>query len=198
MNLKFYKLVLVLGGISLVACKPEVNMPKPRGFFKIDLPEKRSYQTFDSLGFPYTFEYPTYGKIDQDAQLIKEEGQPYWVNVSIPSLNAMIYLSYKSVQPGVSINSLVNESYKLTNAHQKRADFIDAPSITTKSGLNGVFYTVGGDAASTYQFYITDNKKHFMRGSLYFNTLPNADSLAPAAEYLKVDLEHLINSLSFR
>jgi gliding motility-associated lipoprotein GldD len=198
MKLKIYRLALFCGTLGLFACKPEVNMPKPRGYFKIDLPEKRAYQPFDSVGFPYTFEYPVYGKIDQDTAMIKEEGQPYWVNVNIPSLNAVIYLSYKTVLPGVSINSLVNESYKLTNAHQKKADFIDAPSITTPSGLNGVFYTVGGDAASTYQFYVTDNKKHFMRGSLYFNTLPNADSLAPAAAFLKTDLEHLINSLSFR
>lgn len=182
----------------LYGCKPEVTLPKPRGYFKLDLPEKHQYQKFDSTGFPFTFDYPVYGTIVQDTNLIKEENQPYWINISVPQLNAMVYLSYKEIKPGMSLNNLVQESYKLTNAHNTKADFIEAPDFTTPSGLNGVFYTVGGNAASTYQFYVTDNNRHFLRGSLYFNSLPNADSIAPAAEFLKKDIEYMINTLKFR
>ncbi|RYD97427.1 MAG: hypothetical protein EOP54_10920 [Sphingobacteriales bacterium] len=182
----------------LYGCKPEVTLPKPRGYFKLDLPETHTYTKFDSAGFPFTFEYPKYGHIIQDTNLIKEENQPYWINVSVPQLNAMVYLSYKAIRPGVSLNGLVQESYKLTNAHNTKADFIEAPNFTTPSGLRGVFYTVGGNAASAYQFYVTDNKANFIRGSLYFNSQPNADSIAPAAEFLKKDIEHMINTLQFR
>ncbi|RQO31521.1 hypothetical protein DBR32_06075 [Taibaiella sp. KBW10] len=183
---------------AMVACKPETIMPKPRGYFKIDLPEQHTYRTFDSTGFPFTFEYPVYGNVVQDLNLIKEEKEPYWINVSFPSVNAMVYLSYKVIAPGADLNNLVIESYKLTNAHNKKADFIEAPPFTTKSGLEGVFYTVGGNAASVYQFYVTDKSKHFIRGSLYFNSTPNADSIAPAAAFLRKDIEHLIETLKFR
>lgn len=184
--------------LVMASCKPEPSMPKPRGYFKIDLPEQHTYKTFDSAGFPFRFEYPVYGKVVQDLNLIREENQPYWINVSFPDVDAMIYLSYKSITPGSDLNSLVRESYKLTNAHNKKADFIEAPPFTTKSGLEGVFYTVGGNAASVYQFYATDKTKHFIRGSLYFNSRPNADSIAPAAEFLRKDIEHLIETLQFR
>lgn len=181
------------------SCKPTVNLPKPRAYFKLDLPEKHSYQTFDSAGFPFTFEFPTYAKIDQDTNLIKEENQPYWVNVAVPSLNATVYLSYKTIHAGSSLNNLIQESFRLTNAQQSKADFIEAPDFTTPSGLEGVFYTVGGnEAASTYQFFVTDKQKNFIRGSLYFNNRPNGDSVKPAAEFLRKDVEHLINSLKFR
>ncbi|OJV52064.1 MAG: hypothetical protein BGO31_08045 [Bacteroidetes bacterium 43-16] len=192
----------LFAGIALMGllygCKPEVTLPKPRGYFKLDLPEKHQYHKFDSTGFPFTFDYPVYGTIVQDTNLIKEENQPYWINISVPQLNAMVYLSYKEIKPGMSLNNLVQESYKLTNAHNTKADFIEAPDFRTPSGLNGVFYTVGGNAASTYQFYVTDNNRHFLRGSLYFNSLPNADSIAPAAEFLKKDIEYMINTLKFR
>lgn len=199
-NKNSYKLLLgaafLIGALN--SCKPEVSLPKPRGYFKLDLPEKHLYRPFDSLGFPYTFDRPQYANIVQDTDLIKEEGQPYWINVDIPRMNAMIYLSYKTMQPGVSLNSLVQESYKLTSAHKEKADFIDAKEMLTPNGISAVFYTVGGNTASTYQFYATDKEKHFLRGALYFNSRPNADSVAPAAEFLKKDIEHLINSLKFR
>lgn len=183
---------------GLCSCKPEVSLPKPRGYFKLDLPEKHAYQIFDSASFPYTFEYPKYANMVQDSNLIKEENQPYWINVNIPSLNAMVYLSYKTIKPGVSLNSLVQESYRLTSAHKEKADFIDADEFVTPNGSMAMFYTVGGNAASTYQFYVTDRFKHFVRGALYFNSHPNADSVAPAAAFLKKDIEHLINTLKFR
>lgn len=199
-NKNSYNLLLgaALALSALNSCKPEVSLPKPRGYFKLDLPGQHQYRSFDSLGFPYTFDYPEYANIVQDTNLIKEENQPYWINVDIPRVNAMVYLSYKTMQPGVSLNSLVQESYKLTAAHKEKADFIDAQEILTPNGLSAVFYTVGGDAASTYQFYATDKEKHFLRGALYFNSRPNADSVAPAAAFLKKDIEHLINSLKFR
>ena len=61
--------------LFMESCKPEPSMPKPRGYFKIDLPEEHAYKTFDSAGFPFRFEYPVYGKVVQDLNLIKEENQ---------------------------------------------------------------------------------------------------------------------------
>ena len=39
--------------------------PKPKGYFKIDLP-KRFYQPFDEAGFPYRFEYPAYATVSKE------------------------------------------------------------------------------------------------------------------------------------
>lgn len=191
-------LLAITGLLGVASCRPEVAVPKPRGYYKIDLPAEHTYQKFDDAKFPYSFEYPTYAQITQDTNLIKEENEPYWINVKFPDLNATIYLSYKQIKAGQNISQLINESYNLSYKHEVRADFIDAPEFVTGNGLSGVFYTVGGNAASLYQFYATDSVKNFMRGSLYFEVTPNTDSLKPAAEYLKVDLEHIVQSLKFK
>jgi hypothetical protein len=52
--------VLLIGSLIIfmfTGCHEEYA-PKPRGYFRIDLPEKH-YVKFDTT-YPYTFEYPAY------------------------------------------------------------------------------------------------------------------------------------------
>ncbi|HOA39309.1 MAG TPA: hypothetical protein PKJ36_12955, partial [Flavihumibacter sp.] len=75
--------LVILFAIS--ACNSTYT-PKPRGYFQIDLPQ-HAYKTFDSAGFPYTFEYPVYAKIIQDSTFFEEQPEnPYWINIDVPSL----------------------------------------------------------------------------------------------------------------
>ncbi len=113
-------------------------------------------------------------------------------------MDATIYLSYKEIKPNQTLEQLLNESFKLTEKHEVRADFIKTPPITTSKGYKGFLYVVGGNAASAYQFFITNEKTAAMRGSLYFNVSPNADSLAPMYDFLKKDLDVLIESFEFK
>jgi gliding motility-associated lipoprotein GldD len=192
------RLLILLGVIiGIASCRPAVPVPKPRGYFKIELPEHQ-YQAFDSSSFPYTFEYPVYGTISQDENLAKEQNSTYWLNVDFKEMNASIYLSYKAITREEPLSRLVDESYKLSYAHDIRADYIKTPEFTTKNGLKGVFYAVGGNAASSYQFFVTDGTKNFIRGSLYFNATPNADSLKPATEFLRKDMNHLVETIRFK
>jgi gliding motility-associated lipoprotein GldD len=59
-------------------------------------------------------------------------------------------------------------------------------------------YEVEGDAATPVQFYVTDNKQHFLRGAVYFSVKPNYDSILPAAHYLKKDVLVLMESLKWK
>jgi gliding motility-associated lipoprotein GldD len=192
-----YLLIPALLTILFVSCRPNSPVPKPRGYFRYEFPE-HAYQTFDSASFPFTFEYPVYGKITEDINLNKEEKSPYWINVTFPEWDATIYLSYKEITPENTLDKLVAESYKLSAKHDVRADYINTPQFKTRNGLSGVFYNVGGNTASAYQFFITDKTKHFLRGALYFNVAPNADSLMPATEFLKKDMEQLVETLRFK
>ncbi len=190
-------ILALLTGTLFCACRPSTPVPKPRGYFRIELPQ-HVYTTFDSAAFPFRFAYPVYGTISQDLSLNKEENSPYWLNVEFPEMNAAIYLSYKSITEAEPLKRLIDESFKLSYAHDIRADYIKTPPFRTANGLTGVSYNVGGNAASAYQFYITDNQKHFIRGALYFNVSPNADSLKPATEFLKKDMDHLIETIQFK
>lgn len=197
----YSSLWIILGTILVVIlfaqCRPHIPSPKPRGYFRVDFPEKK-YQKFDVDTFPFSFEYPVYAQITRDSNLNKEADNPYWINVYIPSMDATIYLSYKEIKSNQTLEQLLNESFKMTEKHEVRADFIKTPPITTSKGYKGFLYVVGGNAASAYQFFITNEKTSAMRGSLYFNVSPNADSLAPMYDFLKKDLDVLIESFEFK
>ncbi|HET8574279.1 MAG TPA: hypothetical protein VFL76_10455 [Edaphocola sp.] len=198
MKLKYILSISCLAAALLFqACRPKVTTPKPLGYYKIELPRTHQYRDFDSAGFPFAFRYPVYATITQDSALVHEEHAPYWIDVTFPDLNAKIYLSYKQISAKEPLSKLVNESYKLSFSHDVKADYIRAPAIRTQNGLQGVYYQVGGNAASAYQFFITDEHKNFVRGSLYFDVTPNADSLKPAIQFLKQDLDTLIQSFHF-
>lgn len=184
--------------LAALSCKPESYTPKPRGYARLDTPQ-HAYQTFDSAGFPYSFEYPVYGRITRDTEMAgMKPDNPYWMNIEFPDQGGTFYLSYKVIDAEHPLYKLLNDAHEMSFFHNKRADYINTPSFRTPNGVYGILYSVGGNAASAYQFFATDSSKHFLRGALYFNTTPNADSLKPVTEFLHTDMEHLISTLHWK
>lgn len=171
-------------------------VPKPRGFFEIEFPQK-SYQTFNEPGFPYTFEYPTYAKIVKDSSFFGDAPEnPWWINVEFPQFNGRVYVSYKQIGEN-QLGKLLNDSYNLTNKQSVKASAINDSLISTENGIHGTYFKVSGDVATANQFFLTDSAKHFLRGALYFDTTPNQDSLKPVNAFLVQDLMHLINTFKW-
>jgi gliding motility-associated lipoprotein GldD len=112
-------------------------------------------------------------------------------------LGGTIYLSYKEIKGQNTLVKLLEDSYQMSHYHTKRADYINEPEFHTPNGVHGLYYDVGGNAASAFQFYATDSVKHFIRGALYFVTTPNAASLKPVNEFLRADIVHLVESLKW-
>lgn len=184
----------------LTACKPESFTPKPRAFFKIDLPQ-RAYTTFDVPSFPYAFEYPVYGRIVKDTTFFGIQPEnPWWMNIDFASLGASVYISYKPINANSPLEKLIEDAHEMSfTAHSKRADFIDEKTFQDpERRVYGILYHAGGNAASAYQFIATDSVKHFIRGALYFNVAPNADSLKPVNEFLRADIQHLIETIRWK
>ena len=173
--------------------------PKPRGYYKIDFPEKK-YQVFNQPGYPYSFEYPQYAQVIKDSTFFdKATENPWWINIDFPQFHGRIYVSYKEIGMGKNrLDSLIKDSYKLTGKHTSKAYSIDDSLVSTPNQVHGVFFTVGGNVATANQFFLTDSTKHFLRGALYFDATPNADSLAIVNRFLLVDMKHLINSFTWR
>lgn len=98
-----------------------------------------------------------------------------------------------------TLDKLIKDSYKLTFKHTVKADYIDETSIKgIHKNVSGILYDVGGNAASSVQFYVTDSVQHFIRGSLYFYSAPNVDSIAPVAAYFRDDVIHLVKSIHWK
>jgi gliding motility-associated lipoprotein GldD len=186
-------LFLVIAGY---ACNSDYTI-RQRGYFKIDLPAHQ-YVTFDKPGYPYTFEYPAYSNIVKDSTFFEDQPEnPYWINIEFPSLNGKIYMSYKDVRKN-DFDKLVDDAFKLTYKHSTKATGIKDSLMRTPNGITGIYFKVGGNAATAQQFFVTDSTTHFLRGALYFDSTPNADSLGIVNDFLEADMKHMINSLRWK
>lgn len=181
----------------LTSCNSDY-VPKPRGYFKIDLPNKK-YQLFDKPGYPYSFEYPVYGTIVQDSLFFDQKAEnPYWINIDFPGFNARIYISYKEIGKN-NLDSLINDAFTMSyKQHTYKASAIQPEQFITPNGIQGVYFTLKGNAATANQFFATDSVTHFIRGALYFGATPNEDSLRPVNNFLRADVKHLINTLKWK
>lgn len=191
------KLLLLILIFFLAGCGEDNYTPKPKGYFRIDLPEKQ-YQKYVSDVCPFSFEYPVYATIVMDTLFFGEKPEnPCWMNIRFKNLGGTIYLSYKVINEDNTLGSLIEDAYKLTFKHTVKAEYIDESTISTPNNVSGIFYEVGGNAASNVQFYLTDSLNHFLRGALYFRSTPNEDSLAPVINFVKDDMLHLVDTFEW-
>lgn len=191
--MKKYFFLLLIISLVVVSCKQNYP-PKPRGYFRITLPE-HSYREFDSAGCPFTFKVPVYSEMipDEDAN-----AQKWWMNLVFPTMNATLHLSYKELHGDSTLYRAIEDCHKLTYKHISRAEDIIENEITNNNGAGGMVYELNGETASGMNFYVTDSLHHFVRGALYFNAKTVPDSLAPALDFLKQDIRMLIGSLRWR
>lgn len=183
--------------VFITACNSDYSY-KPRGYFKIEFPQ-RAYQVFDQPGYPYTFEYPVYARITKDTSFFEDATEnPWWINIDFPQFMGRIYASYKEIGPN-EFDSLVNDAFEMAyKQHTYKASSIEPLPFTSKQGIDGIYFTLTGNTATANQFFLTDSTRHFLRGSLYFGATPNEDSLAVVNEFIRVDMEHMINTLRWK
>ena len=191
-NLRISIAVLLLL-VTAVSCDNRNPQPKPRGYFRIDMPEKQ-YVTLDTMP-RYSFEYPTYATITPDFYSPDEKD---WVNVEFPRFKGTIHISYKNVDHNLS--EYVEDAYRMITKHITKATGIrDSVVIDKDRKVYGLVYSLEGEGvASPLQFYLTDSTRHFLRGSLYFNIYPNNDSMHPVIKFISDDVRHLINTLEWK
>lgn len=200
MSARFTYFFLATAGMIflLLSCNSDYTAGKKKGYFKIDFPEKK-YQLFDQPGYPYTFEYPVYASVIRDTTFFEDKAGDWWINVDIPSLGGRIHISYKPINAENIFDSLVRDGFKM--AYKQHVDVstgINDSLVQTPNGVEGIYFSLGGNTATANQFFLTDSVRHFLRGALYFNAAPNADSLGIVNDFLKQDLQHLINTLKWR
>lgn len=182
--------------VLLFSCNSNYT-PKPRGYFRISFPEHQ-YKVFDEPGYPYSFEVPVYANILKDTSFFEDRPpNPWWINIDFPRFNARIYVSYRAIGPD-SFDKLRDDAFKMTFKHTYKATSIDPSPIQTANGVGGIFFNVGGNAATAQQFFLSDTTRHFLRGALYFDATPNEDSLGIVNNFLQEDMKHLINTFKWK
>ncbi len=180
--------ILSILALMLLSCSRPVA-PKPYGYYRITLPE-HSYQLFEQNSYPYSFLYSSSATI----QLVQYENERYWINIVYPTLNASIHCSYKPVRG--NLRQLTDDAWEFVFNHAIKASAIPEHAYENPEARTyGVFCELKGNTASPMQFFLTDSTRHFFRGAVYFNCVPNQDSLAPVIEYMQEDVLNLIETL---
>lgn len=179
----FFYLILCCALYS--SCGDDV-LPKPEAFLSLTYPQPIYVTTPSECD--YRFENNYISKVS-----FKENCA---ATVHYPDLDGTLFLTYRKVDN--NINTLLRDAQKLTYEHVIKADdIIEEKYINQSQNVYGMFYDVRGNAASQSQFYVTDSVQHFITGSIYFNAKPNYDSIYPAAVYLKNDIRHLMETITW-
>jgi gliding motility-associated lipoprotein GldD len=181
---------LIILALCLAGCH-ENNIPKPKGYFRIDFPEKK-YTTYQS-DCNYSFEYPVYAVI---TPFKGAEAEPCWINIEFPGYKGKIHLTYKALNNDLA--KYVEDIHTLAYKHIIKADdIIEIPVSYPDRNVYGLIYDIRGNTASSMSFYLTDSSRNFLSGALYFSVIPNKDSLAPVIRFFTRDINHLVETLNW-
>ena len=188
------KIAILMILVLLVACDDDV-LPKPNAYLRLDYPVP-VYQE-QVIDLPFSFERNVLADSISSVKTARD-GSSKGIDLVYPSLKGTIYLTYKEVNE-TNLELFLLDAQNLTQKHTLKADeIIEQPYINEKNKVYGMFYEVGGNAASQSQFYATDSTNHFLSGSLYFYAKPNYDSIYPAAIYLRNDIKRVMESLEWK
>jgi gliding motility-associated lipoprotein GldD len=179
-------LFLLLPLFCIVGSCNSPYISKKRGYYKIDLPE-RGYQKLKLIIFPTVLNTLYMPKLSKTVHFFDASPEnPYWINIDFPAFRGRIFLSYKMVggkalykikQPdgkykdslGTNIfDKMVADAFSLTNKNNVVSNSIKDSLIYTPNGISGVFFKVGGNAATAKQFFLTDTTKKLYPWSSLF------------------------------
>jgi gliding motility-associated lipoprotein GldD len=171
----------------IASCHKEYT-PKPRSYYRIDFPEKK-YRIYKSE-CNYSFDCPVYAKINPYPG---KDAEPCWINIEFPEFKGKIHITYKTLHNNLA--SHIEDIRTLAYKHSIKADdIIEVPFSYPDRNVYGLMYDIRGNTASSMSFFITDSTNNFLSGSLYFNVVPNKDSLAPVIRFFTEDIKHLIET----
>ncbi|MBT8245781.1 MAG: gliding motility lipoprotein GldD [Winogradskyella sp.] len=188
------KILIPILSLTFFGCG-EDTLPKPKAFLRLEYPKPQYKRA--NIPVPFSFEK---NELAKPISKIKttENGNSYSVDIEYPKLKGTVYLTYKKVTKD-NLKELLRDAQNLTQKHTQKADEIVSDLFSNpEKRVYGMFYEVGGNAASQSQFYATDSTNHFLSGSLYFYAKPNYDSIYPAAIYLRNDIKRVMESLEWK
>ncbi len=187
-------LVALAIAIIAISCNREPNyLPKPRGYFRIDLP-KKTYTKVDTIE-RYSFECPDYALLTYDRYSPDEKN---WINIEFPQFKGSIHLTHKPVSG--NLGDYLEDVHTMVVKHLQKANGVrDSLIINEEHQVYGLFIEMDGKGVATpMQFYLTDSTRNFVRGALYFNFQPNNDSMQPVINFIRQDIDHLFNTFEWK
>ena len=178
-------LIPLLFILSLSSCDQDY-VPKPRGDISELLFRKKAYTTFSPRNLSFSIWHS--GIFWNSKRSLTQKLNPAGWILNSPKFKATVYLSYKDVKGFEQIHWRQPITFF---KHISKASGIEEANISIR--FIGIRNKLPGkrNAASSYQFFLTDSTHHFLRGSLYFYAILNLDSLAPVNDFITKTLNIL-------
>lgn len=178
----------------LLAGCADTPVPKPRGYFRIDLPVDSARMA--AAPCPFTAEVPRYARLEPGAENAQDR-QACWTDLVFPGQRASVHMTWRRIQG--DLPELVHDAYVFKEKHQALATRIRTEDVVRDSaGVFGTLFNVEGNVASPFVFFLTDSTTNFLYGALYFDVHPNADSLAPVTDRIRSDMRRFAYSLRWQ
>lgn len=174
---------IVVIAIIFLGC--HTPTPKPKAQFGLEYPS------------------PEYTSFKNDCAYQFENNQLATLNIlsscgatlEYTTLNATLYLTYFDLRKA-SLDTLLRDFDKRLEMFGKEAFKIEENAFENRENfVYGSCVTLLGDSPSNLHFFGTDTQKHYLAGSLLFESAPNYDSLSPAIAYIKTDVQKLLETL---
>ena len=179
----------------LVACTEKDPVPKPYCYLRTDFPSHNytSFKVKNDL-LSYEFDISNLFSLRQNISDPKYGFQEF----DLGAINGTLLIYSKRFNTKDSLLKLINSANDLVDEHKIKADRIDYNQLIFKEKqVYGTFFNLKGNVATNFQFYLTDSSSNFIRGEILLNCRPNYDSLRPTLDYLKVDLERMMESFKW-
>ena len=195
--IQHYLIFILFLAIIFSACREDHYTPKPRTYPRVDLPEQR-YSTFELEDCPFTFDVPAHARTIKDLSYFNDKPpHPCWFNIHYDGLAADIFMSYHEIRQRADYEGLIADVYRVVSQVNKRSDFMAENRFINSNGASGIRFDFEGPAASPIQFFVSDTSHHFLKGALYFNTRVNVDSLAPVTQFVKQDINRMLQTFKW-
>jgi len=194
MKSKFLFILLIA---FCTSCSSDYS-PKPKAYFHIDLPNPVYSEFTDFPFFKFSISNQAFVEELKDAPAGMKEKNGMGFNLIYPRLYAKVYCSYFRINKH-DFSDFMEESRQMVYVREIRAKGVkEIEYIHPEQKVYGLVYEIQGDAASPVQFVISDSINSFFRGSLYFDSYYNRDSIAPVLEYINKDIQFIIESFRWK
>ncbi len=179
----------IVAAAMLAACsaRNDAPVPRPTAYPRVADPGA-TYIAVDSL--PVTFEVNSAATV--------ERPRADWLNVSYPDWNVTVHVSMTAVDPEDFDQAIDNRMQRL---HLNVASLAVTEELDIDSrDFSSVLISSPDSRSTPLQFIATGDSTMIVSGVAFFkNVTPNSpvDSLAPIVKYIRRDLTHALENLSY-
>lgn len=190
---RFNLIIFTIFLLGLYSCTLDKTIPKPSTHLRLDIKHEgyNSYQSDCGYSFDVDKLFTVKDVMDSDGSLTCHK------DIDFNQLNGVLNFSYIIMDR--PLKDYIDYALDKVDEHKVKASAInDSSFLFPEKRVFGTLFELKGDVASPFQFYLTDSTRRFVSGVVYFNSVPNYDSLRPTLDYVKKDLVQMIETFQWK